>query len=262
MDRCQFSEFSFGYCVTEDLAVWQGTPLTVAPLFPSLLQEGQIGFGYDVLLQRPGTPLFLQFKLVEQMIRGNASEAKQGHFAPPFYRMHLRSQSISDQHQSLISLEESGNDVFYVAPSFHITSELNSAYANHQVWNRSFRIRPSEIGPLPDDGRHHVTFRQPTGQWRFYSESPSREGRALVSEEITTILLQKIKQRGGRNLRDQLPDLDHNLLTIVKDRNAGRNEREKIDVQELAVEVDPLRRVAYIARQFFDCQLLFAVVRQ
>src|SRR5438046_2003272 len=102
MDKCEFSEFTFGYCVTEDLAVWQGTPLTAAPVFPSLLQEGQPGFGYDVLLQRPGAPLFLQFKLVEQMVRGTANEAQRGHFSVPFYRMQLRPRKISDQHESLI----------------------------------------------------------------------------------------------------------------------------------------------------------------
>ncbi len=163
--------------------------------------------------------------------------------------MHLRSRRISDQHQSLISLEGSGNDVFYVAPSFHTTSRLNSAYADHEVWNRSFRIRPSEIGPLADDGPHHVTFLSPTGQWRFYSENPSTGGRALGSEEIATMPLQRIRERGERSLREQLPDLDHTLLTVVKERNAQRNERERIDVQELVTEVDLLRRAAYIARQ-------------
>jgi hypothetical protein len=259
MDRCQFSEFTFGYCVTEDFAVWQGTPLTAVPVFPSLLQEGLPGFGYDVLLQRPGTPLFLQFKLVEQMVRGNAKEAKRGHFSPPFYRMHLRSRKISDQHQSLISLQQAGNDVFYVAPTFHTAAGLNSAYANHQVWNRSFRITPSDIGPLPDDKRHHVTFLPPSGQWRFYSEDSLGEGHALNSEEIATMLMQSIRQRGERTLLDQVSDMDHSLLTIVRERNAERDERERINVEELMTEIDPLRRIAYISRQFFDCQLLFVV---
>jgi hypothetical protein len=89
MDKCQFSEFSYGYCLTEDLVVGQNMPLTAAPVFPSLIEEGQTGVGYDVRFDRPGTPLFLQFKLVHQMVKANAKEAKQGHFQPPFYRMHL-----------------------------------------------------------------------------------------------------------------------------------------------------------------------------
>src|SRR5580704_15864116 len=83
MDKCQFSEFSYGYCLTEDLIVGQGTQLTAAPVFPSLIEEGQPGVGYDVRFDRPGTPLFLQFKLVHQMVRGTANETKKGHFHPP-----------------------------------------------------------------------------------------------------------------------------------------------------------------------------------
>jgi hypothetical protein len=261
MDRCQFSEFSYGYCLTEDLIVGQGTPLTAAPVFPSLIEEGQPGVGYDVRFDRPGTPLFLQFKLVHQMVRGNADEAKRGHFQPPFYRMHLRSRSISDQHQSLLSLEQAGNDVFYVAPGFHTTAELNTNYVQRRVWGRSIRINPALIGPLQDDRPHHVTFQQPTGTWRFYSDEPSKEGRGPETEEITASLRRSIVEHGERNLREQIGDLDASLQNIVNARNAERNERERINFRELGDRVDPLHRVAYIARQFFDCQMLFVTVR-
>jgi hypothetical protein len=262
MDKCQFSEFSYGYCLTEDLIVGQGTPLTAAPIFPSLVEEGQPGFGYDVRLNRPGTPLFLQFKLVHQMVRGTANEAKQGHFWPPFYRMHLRSRNISDQHESLLSLEQAGNDVFYAAPGFHTTAALNAAYAGHRVWDRSFRIRPSLIGPLLDDDAHHVSFEASNGVWRFYSEIPSKEGHAPDTEEIANFLREKIAERGKRNLREQIPELDAILVDIVNTRNAHRREGERMEVGQLGKLMDPIRRVAYIARQFFDCQLLFVTLRQ
>jgi hypothetical protein len=261
MDKCQFSEFSYGYCLTEDLVIGQNMPLTAAPVFPSLIEEGQTGVGYDVRFDRPGTPLFLQFKLVHQMVKANANEAKRGHFEPPFYRMHLRSRAISDQHESLLTLEQAGNDVFYVAPAFHTTTDLNAAYGNRRVWDRSFRIRPSVIGSLPDDKGHHVTFRQSAGDWRFYSEEPSREGRASSTDEITKELEIHIKERGNRNLRSQLEELDDRIQTIVHTRNAQRLQRERIDLGALGEQVDPLRRVAYIARQFFDCQMLFVTRR-
>ncbi|PYP92242.1 MAG: hypothetical protein DMG65_04645 [Candidatus Angelobacter sp. Gp1-AA117] len=100
MDKCEFSEFSYGYCITEDLIIGDGTPLTAAPVFPSLIDKGQPGVGYDLKLNKPGTPLFLQFKLVHQMVRGNAKEAKKGTFqgavlpnAPTIFE-HLRSACI------------------------------------------------------------------------------------------------------------------------------------------------------------------------
>jgi len=261
MDRCQFSEFSYGYCLTEDLIVGQGMPLSAAPVFPSLVEEGQTGVGYDVRFDRPGVPLFLQFKLVHQMIRGTANEAKKGHFQPPFYRMHLRSRRLSDQHESLLSLEQAGNEVFYAAPSFHTRSELNTFYAQRRVWSQSFRIRPASIGSLTDDKAHHVTFQQPGGTWRFYSEEPSKEGRAPSTEEINGILERKIAERGRRGLREQLPELDASILRIVEERNLERRQRDRVDIHELLEPVDPLRRVAYLARQFFDCQLLYVSIR-
>lgn len=261
MDKCQFSEFSYGYCLTEDLIVGQGMPLTAAPVFPSLIDEGQPGAGYDVRFELPGVPLFLQFKLVHQMVKGNANEAKRGHFTTPFYRMHLRSRLISDQHASLLSLEQAGNDVFYAAPAFHTTDTLNTAYAQRQVWLRSFKIRPTDLGPLPDDKVHHVTFQQASGTWRFYSDDPSREGHSPSTEEVTARLRQRIVERGERSLRAQIEELDLSLQHIVRTRNVKRQERERVDIEELGGQVDPLRRVAYIARQFFDCQMLFVTER-
>lgn len=141
---------------------------------------------------RPGTPLFLQLKLVHQMVRGNASEAKKGHFQPPFYRMHLRARLVSDQHQSLLSLEQAGNDVFYVAPAFHTIMELNTTYAERRVWSHSFRISPTLIGPLLYDKVHHVTFQHPTGPGRVYSDEPSKEVRPPGTEEIAASMQKRI----------------------------------------------------------------------
>jgi hypothetical protein len=55
--------------------------------------------------------------------------------------------------------------------------------------------------------------------------------------------------------------LDASLLTIVDTRNKERDQRERINIDELGGRVDQLRRVAYIARQFFDCQMLFVTMK-
>jgi hypothetical protein len=47
-----FSEFSYGFAVTENLVSNPGSNITVALVFPSLIEENQVGF--DVMLQRPG----------------------------------------------------------------------------------------------------------------------------------------------------------------------------------------------------------------
>ena|SRR2546425_11388435 len=74
--RADISEFSFGYAVTEALAQRWRPNLTAAPVFPSLLEEGKVG--YDVKLQRRGVPIFLQFKVSERMVRATAREVREG----------------------------------------------------------------------------------------------------------------------------------------------------------------------------------------
>jgi hypothetical protein len=48
----RLTEFSYGYCVTEELANGMGPVLKAAPYFPSLLAEGKPGGGFDVRIQR------------------------------------------------------------------------------------------------------------------------------------------------------------------------------------------------------------------
>jgi hypothetical protein len=69
--------------------------VTVAPVLPSLIEEGKVGGGYDLRLYRPGAPLFVQFKLADRMVRRNAAEVKAGWLTIPFNRMHLRARKRS-----------------------------------------------------------------------------------------------------------------------------------------------------------------------
>src|ERR1700690_2714236 len=64
----QFSEFSFGYALTDNLVNKVLTGSKGVPVFPSLQEEGKQGGGYDVKIPLRSAPLFLQFKL-PQIVR-------------------------------------------------------------------------------------------------------------------------------------------------------------------------------------------------
>jgi hypothetical protein len=150
------SEFSYGYALTEELATGPLGPLKAAPVFPSLLQEGKSGGGYDVKLPFAGVPLFLQFKVAHWMERSSALEWAR--MKGPYYRMHLRSVRHSRQHDLLRNLEKGGQLVYYAAPEFHESEVLNDAYLKRQVVARSAFFRPGDIGAL-DDEHHYVVYR-------------------------------------------------------------------------------------------------------
>ena len=46
----EIPEFSYGFALTNEIVGWNG--VSTAPIFPSLIEEGWSGGGYDVLLDK------------------------------------------------------------------------------------------------------------------------------------------------------------------------------------------------------------------
>lgn len=136
--RSLISEFSYGFALTHELVLSIGK-LSAAPVFPSLIEEGRAGGGYDVNLNAPGIPLFLQFKRSEKLERRNARETRHfNNFTVPFYRFTITAKNNSDQHEMLLELDDGYNLVFYAAPLFYRKEEFDDAFLNGLVRQRSF----------------------------------------------------------------------------------------------------------------------------
>lgn len=255
--RSGISEFSYGYAITEALVRDNGTLITAAPVFPSLIEEGRSGGGYDLKLDLPGLPLFIQFKLSEYMTgRTNTPEIRDALFSGRFYRMHLRPLRRSDQHNLLLDLESGGNEVYYVAPLFHELNELNSCYLNKQVLQNSVFFRPSDIGSLPDNDEHHVSF-QASGNAYLCSQpkqiSPANDFK-LIARHIYDRL-----QNQPLSLRELLPSLYTHLDQIIYERSLDRETRQILfELRDTGNLVD---QVSLLARTYFDCNLFIAQER-
>ena len=204
-------------------------------------------------LDRPGLPLFLQFKLCHQMIRRNCREATQGGFNVPCYRMYLRSARSSRQHEMLLDLEEKGQEVYYVAPEFHLAEELNDAFLQRLVRERSRWIPPSDIGPLHDDGDHHVSF-EPGDQWTLFSEpGPIKAKRKF--EDIATRLKSRLHERGRIEVAQEYLERLANDIAEIADKRHDITQRQKAFSRESVRPAAPLQRVAYYASVFLESQL-------
>ena len=250
------SEFSYGYALTENLIAAAPKRIRAAPIFPSLIEEGKKGGGYDVHLPFPGFPLFLQFKLSHHMVRDSAFEAQAGLIRTPFYRMHLRPTKHSQQHPMLLALERKGAAVYYAAPRFHKPAELNDAYIKRQVVDRSVFIKPSEIGRLPDDDNHHVSFR--TGYPMYLCSQDPHQLRETGNERGT--FLDDLAEGYWRYERldptgDGLHVWNERLLKIIKDHRTGIEWVTDHDINALRNR-PPLNQFAYLSRTFFGCNVV------
>lgn len=234
----EISEFSYGFALTNELVRW--AELSAAPIFPSLVAEGGPGGGYDVKLDRPGAPLFLQFKRSECMTRRSAREWKMvkdlgGRLSIPFYRFPITQALKSDQHELLLALDTTPNLVFYAAPRFHALGEIDQAWQDAAVSARSVFVAPSEIGSLDED-RHCVAF----DAARTWICSEPREIRALTSRD----LLEKLKgalDQDERPLGEKLPELSGRMRE-AEVRGRERAEAKRRDYERRLEEARAARR--------------------
>ena len=245
----RLTEFSYGFCVTEEFANGVDAGLKAAPYFPSLYAEGKLGGGFDVQI---GSALFLQFKLADELTRRSARETKLGLLEPPFFRFSLHRRDLSNQHQMLIELEgEVGNQVYYIAPSFAVISELDKAFQAKEVVVRSLMFSPTEIGPLPDDKYHNVSFSAGADSGWFLSK-PKRIAAHRSREVLRRAFKQPIALEGGDSL-EWLYEMAVKMRRIVRrfDGSAKLSDSRA----DVFPRHDLLMQVAYLARTHFGCEL-------
>ena len=229
--------------------------IRAAPVFPSLIEEGKVG-GFDVHLPFVGFPLFLQFKLSHRMVRNSAAEVKNGLLTTPFYRMHLRPSRHSQQHALLLTLEATGAAVYYAAPYFHRPSELDSAYTSRQVVQRSIFVKPSEIGALPDDKDHHLSFRR--GRPCYFCSESARVIRdaELKPAEFLRELADGFWKRERLEPTEESTNAWADRISEVIRSRGPLVEGVSTDNLDALRSRDPVTRLAYLARTFLGCSVV------
>ena len=254
-----FSEFSYGYAVTEELASSLKAQLVGSPIFPSLYEEGQKGGGYDVKLPASGMALFLQFKLSDFLERTNAKEHRDGVMNVPYYRMHIRPTKHSDQHNLLLELEGSGETVFYIAPEFHLPRELNDYYLNKTVIQNSAAFSPKDIGVMPDDDDHYLVFDRASNIAHRCSDEPKSVRKASLSNGFRALLMQRDARHINVNEKN-LRSLANNMLEVLESSESRlRKYKKSIDIdgiKRIVDEREPISGISYMARTFYDSELV------
>ena len=177
--RPEISEFSFGFAVVESLIRALPDGVQAAPLFPTQVSEGSTG-GYDVRLDRPGGLIFLQFKRSDLMTRRSAIGSEDFHL--PFYRFHLYSRMNYRQHQLLCELEKTSNSVYYCAPRLSRVDELNRAYLERTVLEKSIFFTPLSLSIDSLDEREHTVSYDRVSDFGVLRSTPVRVQASSVGE--------------------------------------------------------------------------------
>lgn len=251
--RPDISEFSYGYALTEQLVRDFG-PGKAAPRFPSLIKEGSLG--YDLKLETPVRgSLFLQFKLSDRMIRKSVPEIRKYGLFPPgteFFRMHLRPRRSSMQHDLLCGLAAKGERVYYAAPEFDTPADLDEAYRTKSVMQKSAFFAPLEIGRLAGTEPHHVSFLPGEAFGWLFSE-PVKVRR--FASEIDALM--PAEAGSVRPLEEELSRITNSMSSVLQRAGQRIASISSWDVPPPRPFFElPALRAVYMARVFFNCELI------
>jgi len=252
-----FSEFSYGFALTSEIVQKCGTNLAGAPVFPSLIAEGALG--YDLELPLVGSPVFLQFKLSDHMVRSTAEGSDK--VPIPHYRMHLRPLKHSQQHDLLLALEKKGKRVFYTAPEFHSLEDLNEAYQKKKMIERSAFFRPTAIGNLADEHEHFVCFQAGANHGYLCSEPvkvkrerPATMGEVLAGQAIEGATTQVPARIYLRRVADE-------LVSEWAERTVGSQKKLEL-LGEIRATREPPEYLGWVAQVLFDCTVFIRLQRK
>lgn len=241
-----FTESSYAFAVVHEL-VWRLREVVGVPVFPSLRLEGREG-GYDVSLVTEGRSVFLQFKAGERLVRRSAREWAL--FGSPFYRFWIYPPRRSLQHDLLLRLEDEFPLTFYVAPVFSDFDEFDRVFAEGRVVLTSIAIQPREIGELPDDDYHCVSYTALGEPWFFLSDphtGPVATARPLA-ERLAEGLEEATDTQRVAFTDQYFRDLKRVLVGLIREQGLAA---------PLALELgDDREACAAILRAFFGCELL------
>lgn len=153
-----------------------------------------------------------------------------------------------------------GETVFYIAPEFHLHGDFNAHYLNRTVIPNSAVFSPKLLDPMPDDGDHYIAFTSSSATTYRCSNEPV-EVRKITRPNVRLARVLRIIRARNRPFGETgLRDLVQRMVTTVEQsdkRLVGREQQLDVaGVRRIARDRTPMESAGFIARTFFDSELL------
>lgn len=271
MASCQFSEFSFGYALTDSLVNSFGPG--AAPVFANQVVEGKPGGGYDMKLPLNPVPMFFQFKIPAVLTRASKHMPK-GYWTP-YYRMVLRTKQ-PDQHALLLDLERKNPLVYYATPIFDRIEDLDYGFVNKSIQTECAFIRPSRIGVL-DSKPHHVSYKRGFATCWVHSLPRELDGTHNFDDLLRDVRAEAAKSREASRAETAIKEADapwtarnRTVLFEIKDWLVENRRRDRFPSQaadnalldvldrEFNSPAEMARDLGYVAQVHYGITLAFS----
>lgn len=250
MVAAEFSETSFSFAFTRDLLNKLNPGGQIAPYFPTTIDEANQG--YDVGVSIRGQLLFFQYKIPEEITTYNGSYSND--FGVPYFTVRIRRsrRNRPTQHDVLKRLAVSQPNVFYAMPAFARTEDLNRAFSQNNVINRSIWIAVSELGPFGFQGGPHQIVYRSSRYYRWHSSDHESENAKSAEEWISGIMTAIASQDSSRIDNASV----HNLLNLIQGLVGPFDQSPQINLSSDPDLATSIKALGYVTRMYLDTDLV------
>ena len=122
---------------------------------PTPMEESHVG--YDAKIETNGHVRFFQFKRPDYL---QAAHGLQGKYYPdePYYRINITPHDRSEQHNLIVQLAQRGLKVYYVAPIFHDSRQLDLHRNTDDVTDKSIWVPTNDLPIQKPRDRNYITY--------------------------------------------------------------------------------------------------------
>jgi len=199
--KAEFSEFSYGVVLSQQLVALELSRATIMPLLNG--SPATVTASSDARVPDTGWPIFLQINLAECMLTPRANGWSE--HEERFFRLSVHHRRRGNTHNLLRCLSEVEPEVYYVAPAFHRRREFTRFVASQQIVRESRFFPLTALPRLSWKGRHFITYRPDTSGLRWHASRSQQVDAAASGADWLAHLEKRAEQYrllGSRFLLD------------------------------------------------------------
>jgi len=239
----EFSERQFEFNFNTEFVSKHRALLSTLPFLPTPRQEKNLGYDvrYDFEKGFKAKSLMLQFK-VSHFVKDWSikNDYIYNCYNGAYFRFSIRPRHLSKQHKIMLELSRKGESIFYCAPLFYRWPELVNFFRRQIVIDNSRFFDPIDIGVLPDDKQHHISY-DPLGQFGFFHSKNKKPIKVLDIKKMLSPLESKdIDEK-------YLFDFETSLKKLIKEEY-----KEIIEIPKEFKDVSLYYQINYLLQTYID----------